>query len=346
MVNCAGRPVSDFVMSNIFKYANALWPNLIAAFYILAGYIGGLLFMLSPSFLLNALGVVLFTHAMIIAAYFVHECAHNSVFKKNRYHRWLGEFLLWICGASYSDYDAVRHKHVRHHTDRADVVSFDYRVKILQYPKLLKFIQFLEWMYIPAMEIAMHALVIILPFVKKERHSLRLRVMTVLLLRILLFALLASYSIKILLLYPLAYILFLIVMRFMDIHQHTYELYETLDFKRGEEAKKFNRQFEQKNTYSNILSIKYPWLNLLVLNFPYHNAHHEQPGRPWYALPKLHKELYGGNEEQILSFNDLIKSYHRYRVERVLNEDQIEMPAKTFKDKFIGVDGVSFLTAH
>ena len=333
-------------MSNIFKTTDALRPNLIAAFYVIAGYVGGLLLMLSQSFLLNGLGVVLFAHAMIIAAYFVHECAHNTLFKNNRYHHWLGEVLLWICGASYSDYEAIRHKHMRHHTDRADVVSFDYRVKFLQYPKLLKVIQFLEWMYIPAMEMAMHALIIIIPFVKKDRHQFRFRVIIVLLIRIVFFAWLATYSYKILLLYPLAYSLFLIVMRFMDIHQHTYELFETLDNKRGAEAEKYNHEFEQKNTYSNLISIKYPWLNLLVLNFPYHNAHHEQPIRPWYALPKLHKELYGNNEEQVLSFTDLVKSYSRYRVERVLNEDPIEMPVKSLKDQFIGVDGVSFLTTH
>lgn len=333
-------------MPKIFKYTDAFWPNVMALSYVAAGYIGGLFFMLSSSLFLNAFAVIWFTHAMIIAAYLVHECAHNSVFKKNRYHRWLGEILLWICGASYSHYDDVRHKHVRHHTDRADVVSFDYRVKILRYPKLLKLIKSLEWMYIPAMEIAMHALVIILPFVKKERHHLRMRITVVLVLRILFFTLLASYSYKILFLYPLSYILFLIVMRFMDIHQHTYELYETLDSKRGEEAKKYNREFEQKNTYSNLMSTRYPWLNLLVLNFPFHNAHHEQPGRPWYALPKLHKKLYGENENQILDFSDLMKSYHRYRVARILNEDPIELPVKNLKDQFIGVDGVSFLTTH
>jgi len=83
-----------------------------------------------------------------------------------------------------------------------------------------------------------------------------------------------------------------------------------------------------------------------VLNFPFHNAHHKQPGRPWYALPKLHQKLYGENENQILDFSDLLKSYHRYRVARILNEDPIELPVKNLKDRFIGVDGVSFLTTH
>ena len=301
---------------------------------------------MSESLVLNVVGVLFFAHSMVIAAYLVHECAHNSLFRKNKYHRWLGEVLLWICGASYSSYEDVRHKHVRHHTDRADIVSFDYRKRITAYPWLLKLIYWLEWLYIPAMEIVMHALVIILPFVKEERKPRRKRVLTILILRLSLFIYLASISLKILILYPLAYMLFLTVMRFMDVHQHTYDLHETLDKKRGDEVKQYDREFEQLNTYSNLLSIKYPLINLLVLNFPYHNAHHQQPGRPWYQLPGLHKELYSNDEKQILSFNDLLKSYHRFRIQRVLNGDPINLPVKKMQDTFIGVDGVSFLVTH
>ena len=333
-------------MSDLFKKEEAFWPNLIAFTYIAAGYFSGLFLMLSPSGLLNAIGVFLFTHTMVIAAYMIHECAHHSLFRNKNYHRRLGEILLWICGASYSDFDSIRHKHMRHHTDRADVVSFDYRVKMLEYPKLLRMIQFFEWMYIPAMELVMHALVILMPFVKKERSHLRFRIITVLLLRAVFFTGLAMISYKILLLYPLSYMLFLIVMRFMDTHQHTYDLLETLDRKRGDEVKKFDRQFEQTHTFSNLLSKKYPWINLLVLNFPYHNAHHTYPVKPWYSLPQLHKELYAEDDTQILNFSDLLKSYHRYRVQRVLNADAIHLPVKELRDKFIGVDGVSFLTAH
>ncbi|MDH5517420.1 MAG: fatty acid desaturase [Gammaproteobacteria bacterium] len=333
-------------MAGVLRYRDALLPNALAITYTVFAYVTGLLLMLSASWLSIIAGILLFAHAMVIAAYLVHECAHNSLFRKNRYHRWLGEILLWLCGASYSNFDDLRHKHVRHHTDRADVVSFDYRHAILKYPRLLKSIQLLEKYYIPAMEIVMHALVIVLPFVKENRIHLIPRVITVLLLRIYLFIFLASVSVKIVLAYPLSYLLFLTIMRFMDAHQHTYELFETLDNKRGEEAKKHNREFEQKNTYSNLLSEKYPWINLLVLNFSYHNAHHAQPGKPWYQLPALHKELYADDNKQILGFIDLLKSYHRHRVQRVLNEDAINLPVKELGSDFIGVDAVSFLTAH
>jgi len=333
-------------MVGFLRYEDAFWPNFLAIGYVISAYFGGLALMLSSVFLSNVAGVLLFAHAMVIAAYLVHECAHNSLFRKNRYHRWLGEVLLWICGASYSDYEDVRHKHVRHHTDRADIVSFDYRHRITAYLRLLKAIYVLEWMYIPAMEIVMHGLVIILPFVKDNRHHRRARILTVLILRSMFFIYLASISLSVLIFYPLAYMLFLTIMRFMDVHQHTYELFETLDSPRGPEAKKRDREFEQKNTYSNLLSINHPWINLLVLNFSYHNAHHQQPGKPWYHLPELHKELYVDDDQHVLSFKDLIKSYHTYRIQRVLNADDVNAPVKQLHEKFIGVDGVSFLTAH
>jgi fatty acid desaturase len=134
-------------------------------------------------------------------------------------------------------------------------------------------------------------------------------------------------------------------MRFMDVHQHTYDLYETLDQKRGDEVKQYDRAFETRNTFSNVLSLKYPWLNLLVLNFSYHNVHHDQQMQPWYRLPKLHKKLYGEDETQVLLFSNLLKSYHKYRVQRVINSDAANTDVHKGKD-FIGVDGVSFLTAH
>ncbi|GIT99484.1 fatty acid desaturase [Sulfurovum sp. TSL1] len=332
-------------ISNLFRSDDALVPNIVAWTYILGTYLFGFSALLADSILYNILGIVFLAHSMVIAAYFIHECAHDSLFKKSHHNHIFGEILLWITGASYSDYEAIKHKHVRHHMDRADIVSFDFRERLLQYPKTLKIIQALEYFYIPALELMMHALVIILPFVKKSRKHLRSRIITVLVLRIAFFAALASISPKVLLLYPIAYMIFLTIMRFMDVHQHTYDLYETLDQPSGDEVKQYDSAFEKRNTFSNVFSLKYPWLNLLVLNFSYHNVHHDKQMQPWYRLPKLHKKLYGKDETQVLSFVNLLKSYHRYRVQRVINSDATNIDVHKGRD-FIGVDGVSFLTAH
>ena len=252
---------------------------------------------------------------------------------------------MWIIGISYSTYEAIRYKHVRHHSDRSDVVSFNYREKLREYPKVLKLIQGLEYFYIPAVEIMLHALVIILPFFESSRKQYRSRVIVVLILRIAFFAILASYSLQVLWLYPLSYLIFVHVMRFMDVHQHTYNLH-LLNMPQGKEVETYDRAFEQRNTYSNIISERYPWLNLLVLNFSYHNAHHDQQIQPWYRLPLLHKKLYGNDRQQVLPFINLVKSYHENRVARVLHADPVDFDVKTDEGRqFIGVNGASFLTA-
>lgn len=341
------KPSNSPKSSSVFRYPDALWPNILGFSYILLTYFLGFAGLLAESIWLNLIGIILLAHSMVIAAFFIHECAHESVFKKRAYNRWLAEGLLWICGTSYSHFDDIKHKHMRHHSDRADIVSFDFRPLLEARPRLLKVIQTLEWFYIPALELLMHLLVIILPFIKPSRKARRTRVVTVLIVRLALFAWLASIAWQVLILYPIAYMLFLTVMRFMDVHQHTYEVYETLDQKRGPEARLRDAEFEHHNTYSNLISVRYPWLNLLVLNFSYHNVHHQQQVQPWYKLRQLHQKWYGDDTSQVLTLRHLIKSYHRYRVPRIVNGDPINLPVKKDEgETFIGVDGVSFLTAH
>ena len=320
---------------------------MLALLYVLFAFVIGIAGMSQSLPAANILGVLLLAHGMVIAAYMIHECAHNTVFSNNRNNARLGNVLLWFTGAAYGKYEDIRSKHFRHHVDRADVVAFDYRTRLASYPRLCKIIKALEWVYIPAIEIIMHALVLILPFHQAQRKHLRKHVISVLAIRVLIFALLFAWSPRVVLLYPIAYLLFLTVMRFMDTHQHTYEVFETLDRERGEEARRFNAEYEQRNTFSNLVSVRYPWLNLLTLNFGYHNAHHARPTTPWYRLPALHRELYGSGDEQILPFGNLLRAFHRYRTRRILNADEGDIGMAADKGiRFVGVDGVSFLTAH
>ena len=334
-------------MQRFWRYEDGAVPNLLAITYALTAYTGGLLLLASTSVGLNLVGVFLLSHGLVIAAYLVHECAHNTLFANNRHNALLGEVLDWVTGTSYTPYEAIRHKHFRHHVDRADVVAFDYRKKLQRYPAAVKIIQGLEWMYVPAVQLMMHAMVIVLPFVMENRRKNRGRVLGVLFLRVLYFGCLIYFAPRIAIFYPIAYMLFLNVMRFMDTHQHTYEIFATLDRERGPEAKRFDAEYEQHNTFSNLISIRHPWLNLLVLNFGYHNAHHGRPTTPWYRLPALHAKLYGEDTTQILPFRNLLYAFHHYRVRRALNEEDNDIGAADEKGRhFIGVDGVSFLTTH
>ncbi|MEJ2061376.1 MAG: fatty acid desaturase [Gammaproteobacteria bacterium] len=332
-------------MQQVMRQKSGYWPHFLALGYALGGFALGLWLITRAPGWPTLPGMLLLAHAMVIGAYLVHECAHNTIFLNNRYNAWLGELLDWLVGSAYGSYEGIRHKHFRHHVDRADVVAFDYRPMLERHPVLLRLVQALEWAYIPAVDLLMHSLVLILPFRLESRRSRRGRVIAVLFTRILFFAWLGWVSPWALLWYGVAYMLFLHVMRFMDVHQHTYEVFETLEGERGVEAEQFDRSYENHNTYSNLISLKHPWMNLFTLNFGYHNAHHVRPTAPWYALPRLHREQFGDDRSQILFVSNLLRSYHRYRVARVLNADPANMDVGNGRD-FIGVVGVSFLTAH
>jgi fatty acid desaturase len=165
-------------------------------------------------------------------------------------------------------------------------------------------------------------------------------------LRLALWVTLALVSIKAVLLYALSHLLFLHVLRFMDAFQHTYEVFPSHSLSPAPPDPRRTRRYEYENTYSNLVALRWPWLNLLVLNFPYHNAHHTRTGVPWYQLPALHRKLYGDQDSQVIPCRDLIINYHRHRVARVMAEDYGSVSADGRRaSEFVGAVGVSFLTA-
>lgn len=298
----------------------------------------------STNMAVNLLGVLLLAHAMVICAYLIHECVHNTVFAVNLHNARLASCLSWITGSSYARYEDLRRKHFRHHIDRADFIGFDYRRRLPYYPRWAKLMAMLEWAYLPAVEILLHTLVIVLPFSDDYYKSLRGRVLSVSAARALLFAALLWASPRILLLYPLAYMLFLTVLRFMDANQHSYELVEARNDVTLPDGEQRDRDYEYQNTYSNPISIRFPLLNLLTLNFAYHNAHHDQPTVPWYRLPALHYAQYGDDLSHILAFRTLLRAYHKYRVARAFRPIHGHMNTRTTQGPDLqGIDGISFL---
>jgi fatty acid desaturase len=325
------------------RHNDALLPTAAALLYILAMYCGGFYLLIQAGWWSWPVGILAVAHAMVIAAYMVHECAHNAVFKEMRHNAALGRALLWISGACYGDYEAIRHKHMRHHIDRADVIAVDYRELLQRYPLLQRLLVALEAIYIPAIDCLMHGLVITLPFTNKNYASQRRRVLTCLVIRSALLMILLYYCWSAFVGYLLAYLLFEIVMRTMDMHQHTFEVFINLNEPRDKVL--FDNDYEQRNTFSNTLG-RGVLSNLLVLNFGYHNAHHEKPTQPWYRLPALDRELFGVITKQHLCFRDIVKSYQQFRVRRVMHADHGDLATDNGQGiGFVGVLGVSFLTA-
>ena len=78
------------IMKSVMKYADGLWPNVYALSYVLLAYLSGWYAITLGSVPLNLFGSLLLAHSMVIAAYMVHECAHNTVFSSNRTNAKLG----------------------------------------------------------------------------------------------------------------------------------------------------------------------------------------------------------------------------------------------------------------
>jgi len=176
-----------------------------------------------------------------------------------------------------------------------------------------------------------------------------MRIIATLEVRVVAFATLGWFAPGALLGYAIAYLIMLHVLRFADAYQHTYDAFAILQGGSVPDDKVRDRVYEQRNTYSNVISVAHPLLNLLILNFSYHNAHHERPIEPWHRLPQLHEKLFAGEYQQVLPMRTLIAAHHRYRVKRILSDDYGDVPVlpngKLDPSGFYGAVGVSFLTA-
>ncbi len=331
---------------NAFIRRTAGWPNLVVISYTLIGWALGVWLLTRPEVLFNIVGVLLTAHTLVCSGYLIHECVHQTIFTRPSPNDGLGRLMSWLNGSCLADYQRLKIKHLRHHTDRLDVVTFDYRSVLKRAPAWVgRAVLGLEWAYIPVVELMMRGMIVIAPFFYGTVKE-RIRTVMLFALRLALWFALALVSIKAALLYALSYLLFLHVLRFMDAFQHTYEVFPSRSLAQAPRDPRRNSRYEYENTYSNLVALRWPWLNLLVLNFPYHNAHHTRTGVPWFRLPALHRKLYAGHDSQVIPCGDLIVNYHRHRVARVLAEDYGSVSADGRRASgFLGAVGVSFLTA-
>ena len=300
-----------------FKYAEGLGYHGGAVGYALLAYGLGLAGLFSEAWLVNAGSTLLLAHGMTIAAYMVHECGHQSVFESNEDNAILGRFLTWICGASYGTFEDIRYKHFRHHIDVDDVVWFDYDRFLREHPVMLRTIQALEWCYIPAHDLLMHFVMVFTSFLIPKRRSQRARNATVIAIRGGLYFGLLLLVPRVAILYAVAYMMMMTILRFMDSLQHDYGYHLTL-FSRAPGPRKGDFAFEEEHTFSNPHSLRYERANWFTLNFGFHNAHHVRPTTPWWRLPALHRELFGEGPSNTIPLGPQLAIFHQYRVTRIL----------------------------
>lgn len=328
---------------NINRYLHnqkPLW-NSIAILYTLNGYVGGIKLILLSNGWLNALGVVLLTHSLIFSAYLSHEFMHGTIFEGRAWNAAFGNVMLWLNGGCYARFQDLARLHIAHHVTSVDFCRFDLVGFLNELPALLRGVLLgLEWLYFPSLAFLLRARAITAPFWDVSRRDERLRVGVILLVRVGLFTLLGLVSPKALLLYFLSYIGMLTVLRFVDAFQHTYEVFPV-----GSPLPKRDRTHEQTNTFSNLISKRYWWLNLLLLNFGYHNAHHEMMKCPWHSLHELDREIFSGQEVQYITLPELLGNYHRYRISRISSGQGrgVDDSGNRQLETFYGATEVSFL---
>lgn len=340
------------ISAGIFRHGDGVIPNLLAIGYAFGAYFLGL-FLLSRSGIAFVGGIFLLAHSLVIAGYLIHECTHGTLFAPGKpggrdLHRMLGTALGWLTGACYGSLEKISDKHLRHHFDRADIVAVDYRAILANNPRLRKIVEAGQWLCLPAVEILMHTLVMLNPFLRDGNPREKRPVVLVVVIRTLFFTVLGmAAGWKFLAGYAIAYLMFLSVLGFMDAFQHQYLLLEGLDAERRDSPTRdrsrfaegyFSRDYEDDHTFSNLLSERWPVFNLLVLNFTYHNVHHHQPREPWHRLPRLHRESSG--KITVVPFHRQLKDFFRYRVARVMAPATDHLEASN-----VGAAGVSFLTA-
>ena len=321
-----------------------------AVLYALLGYAAGFSGLFHANWVINIAATLLLAHAMTIAAYLIHECGHNLVFRSIRHNAMLGRFLSWLCGAAYGTYEDMRYKHFRHHVDNDDVVWFDYEKFFANHPRVLGATRVLEWFYIPAHDLIMHFIMVFTSFIIPQRRNQRRRNVIVIVVRGGVFiALIALYP-KVAILYAIAYMMMMTVLRFMDSLQHDYPYVLTL-FEFDKPPRKGNFEWEQEHTFSNPQSLSHDWLNWLTLNFGFHNAHHDDMNVPWYRLPAKHRELFGNDAAAVIPLSAQLRIFHTQRVRRIVDNHEDESPTgKAYllaaqKAEVHGGNAASFLTS-
>jgi fatty acid desaturase len=309
--------------------------------YAIAAYVLGFAGLFSANWMVNVGATLLLAHGMIIAAYMIHECGHNMVFLHSRHNTHLGRVMSWFCGAAYGTYEDMRYKHFRHHVDNDDVVWFDYEAYFERHPLVTNITRVLEWFYIPAHDLIMHFVMVFTSFIIPQ----------IILIRGGIFLALLVYVPKVALLYAVAYLVMMQVLRFMDSVQHDYPYNLTL-FDYVKPPHKGDKEWEQEHTFSNPISLRFPKLNWLVLNFGYHNAHHADMNVPFFRLPELHRELTGNDPSRVIPFASQLQLFHRNRVQRIYNPQPEDYPkgeaylrtAQSGRGS-IGGNAASFLTS-
>ena len=101
------RPSPTMALA-IFRNRQGTWRNVAALTYTLAGYALGVALLTVQHWALNLAGVLLTGHTLVYAAYFIHEFAHQTVFRSPEANNRWGTLMSWIAGSCHAPFSALR----------------------------------------------------------------------------------------------------------------------------------------------------------------------------------------------------------------------------------------------
>lgn len=322
----------------MFRYTDAKIPNIILFGYMLLMVIGGTYLILHD----NIIGVLLYAHCFVLMAYVAHDCMHDSLFVSEKVNDYIGIFFAGLIGGAYTPYKELKQKHLMHHSFRVDFVQMDFRIWMESHPVVKKIVYAMHRVYLPGAEILCHMLTIASPWMFDNLKDRRQFVIDIALGRLCFYLGLSIISWKLVFAYLAARVIAMQILALIDCHQHTFKTID-IDTKPGDivkmEGYSKSKQYEDEHTKSNLISTRFPWLNLLLLNFTYHNVHHKFPDAPWHQLPEKHKQFYEINT-CVIKFKDVLYNFHKHRLTRL----QLRQDIDHSKYNEVGVAGASFLS--
>lgn len=110
----------DKDINSYYLHQKKLLWNVGAILYILGGYCGAIALLLLSNLWLNALGVVLLTHSLVLSAYMSHDFMHGTIFTDMKWNAVGGNVMLWLNGGCYAKFKDLAQEHIAHHVNRVD----------------------------------------------------------------------------------------------------------------------------------------------------------------------------------------------------------------------------------
>ena len=311
--------------------------------YTIAGFAFGLYCITRTAFVAALAGSLLIAHTMTLSALLTHELMHQTLFRRTVWNDALARALSLISGGCYYSYSGLKRQHFKHHRVKAGYDGFSITAWIASLPAGLRgTIVLMEFFYIPVLSVISRIRSLGLPFFSQRLRPLRMRIAGVLVARLAGYALLWRYAPASPCWLFVGWLGMLNMLRVYDCFHHTFDIYPP-----GTPIPPLGRDYEQRNTYSSLLSRRHPWLNWLFLNYGYHNAHHAVPSAHWLDLPRIHETLAPDIRDNCILFRDLMSAYHRHRIHRIhrgVGEPKIAN-GRIVMDRFWGVImNISFIT--